>query len=474
MKRKIILDGNRKAMTVRGKALAAYVNDYIRLTGIAPLSFQAAAGALNYLKQMGVCEQNGTPTPSVPVDIKCNNGAIRAKRQSGLPLSYTLLDYIQSTGTQWLDTGIVLNTFDLDVECELQFTDTSGSGPTMAWGYMGSSSNLPRWGFGFYNTGWLGSANATAAVGAKDTDRHTVILSTKLNAQNQAIYEGTIDSASYYGTAITSSSTFEANTLSAYLFARNNNGTAGNNASCKNYGYRVKKANVLIQNLVPCKNASNVVGMYDLVSRQFFSNAGSGNFVAGNPVSDPVEIYTDGTAEVLTITASGAVTQTASVVNLLGVGNYKDEQEIISGNVTRKVGVKVLDGTESWNSYNVTQGVLFRIQISDSVSDTKNTMGVLCNAYQVVYAGDRASGTLSGSAKNYDFMNGNYTTLDTWKAYLATQYAEGTPVIVVYPLETETTESVAGQNLNTSDGSNVISVTAEVSNIPLDIEYLEA
>ena len=37
----------------------------------------AKANSLAYLKLYGGCEQNGTPTPSSPVDIVCNNGTIK-------------------------------------------------------------------------------------------------------------------------------------------------------------------------------------------------------------------------------------------------------------------------------------------------------------------------------------------------------------------------------------------------------------
>ena len=33
--------------------------------------------------------------------------------------------------------------------------------------------------------------------------------------------------------------------------------------------------------MIPCKNSSNVVGMYDLVNAEFYTNAGTGSFIAG-------------------------------------------------------------------------------------------------------------------------------------------------------------------------------------------------
>lgn len=41
------------------------------------------------------------------------------------------------------------------------------------------------------------------------------------------------------------------------------------------------KGENLIHDFVPCKNSSNEVGLYDTINKVFYSNAGSGSFVAG-------------------------------------------------------------------------------------------------------------------------------------------------------------------------------------------------
>ena len=45
------------------------------------------------------------------------------------------------------------------------------------------------------------------------------------------------------------------------------------------YSYKVYDSGRLSQNFVPAKNSANVLGMYDTVSGQFFTNQGAGNFV---------------------------------------------------------------------------------------------------------------------------------------------------------------------------------------------------
>ena len=41
---------------------------------------------------------------------------------------------------------------------------------------------------------------------------------------------------------------------------------------------------VLVRNLIPCKDPSDAIGMYDLVNGVFYYNAGTGTFIAGSPV----------------------------------------------------------------------------------------------------------------------------------------------------------------------------------------------
>lgn len=49
------------------------------ITGSTPLMINyAVAKHIRSLTQQGKCVQNGTPTPDAPVDIKCNNGTIKA------------------------------------------------------------------------------------------------------------------------------------------------------------------------------------------------------------------------------------------------------------------------------------------------------------------------------------------------------------------------------------------------------------
>lgn len=168
---------------------------------------------------------------------------------------------------------------------------------------------------------------------------------------------------------------------------------------------------------------------------------------------------------------------TVTAEMLLKVGNYQDEQEILSGAVTRNVGVKVLDGTEDW-----TQGAAsptFKASLPVMDSEPKDLQDMLCshfkpvktNVTSAVNDNQCAMFTPGGAAKYNKLVIGKYDmpNLTAWKQWLADQYAAGTPVIVIYPLNASTTETVSPQKLF----KNPVTVT-EASIDNLEVTTTEA
>lgn len=180
-------------------------------------------------------------------------------------------------------------------------------------------------------------------------------------------------------------------------------------------------------------------------------------------------LYTEGTPEVLTVGASGATDQTATVESLLAVGSVADEQNIISGAVNRKVGIKVFKGNETVTS---SSGGTWATPISDKL---KSKTFMWCSHYP--YSSESAANApdksfVGYSSQNIGFKDSAFTQSTDVTAFFKDQYDAGTPVIVIYPLIEETTESVAGQALHTVAGTNVVSGTANVSPIELKAEYI--
>ena len=157
---------------------------------------------------------------------------------------------------------------------------------------------------------------------------------------------------------------------------------------------------------------------------------------------------------------------------------YTDEQEVISGAVTRKVGVKIFNGQEDWtlaSNADASGNRVFYIAITDKM--TGNNKPMLCTHY--AYVGSASYSTLTtgsflSNASNTAvyFDGGSITTKAAWQQWIAAQYAAGTPVIVTYPLATETTETVTGQPMSVQQGTNIVEITqAALDDLELEVSY---
>lgn len=381
---------------------------------------------------------------------------IKVVNDNFLPSGYTALEYIESDGKSgYVDTGIVIDSIPVDVEVDVQFNDANASSPEMAWGYMDNTNNLPRWGFGVYSSKWLGSPNATASIGTPDTDRHNVILRVLRNSRGEAVYNGDIDGNELYpSNSLGNEAIYLSNTLPIYLFARNNRSGASNFGNCKIYGFKVTQDGVLIHDLVPCKNNEDVLGFYDVIAQAFY--AGVGTLAGGDTMYK--------------------VISKASAEMLLGVGDYADRQDIISGAITRKVGIRVFDGSESsW--YLSMSGEVYRYRYKFEEEDNAyyesgRGTDMLCTHFKVLASGSAAGGAFLNGSSNSEYLfmipDQSITTLEGFRQWLHREYAKGTPVIVVYPLATETTESVAPQTLTNPKGNVTIIRDAEVIGLPME------
>ena len=161
---------------------------------------------------------------------------------------------------------------------------------------------------------------------------------------------------------------------------------------------------------------------------------------------------------------------TATAEMLLKVGDYQDVQSIIDGVVTRNVGVKVLDGTETW-SYSASYS-RFVTNIPDMPSAISRSLPFISTHYQGIQSATTAPGYIYNSSNRQIMITDAHTSVEDWQQWLADQYAAGHPVIVLYPLDEPTTESVAGQTMQVTDDDNVLEITqASLNNLELEAKY---
>ncbi len=192
-----------------------------------------------------------------------------------LPSGYTQLEYIESTGTQSIDTGIEVNasklTSGMRMELDIQFLSTNrqngGNGVTAG----------PYFWIAYYHPGQLycglGNLYPSITVSQNVFSRHSYVLDSALkNFYIDDVLVESYDISEYKGTGKTNITLFNIGT-SFYV-------------KQKLYKASIYQANNLVGNFIPAKrNSDGAVGLYDTVSGEFFENSGSGEFVAG-PVAE--------------------------------------------------------------------------------------------------------------------------------------------------------------------------------------------
>lgn len=186
-----------------------------------------------------------------------------------LPSGYTQVEYIESTGTQYIDTGFVPNQ-DTRVVCEaivpisgtnwLYGARTSASSNAFAFA---ASTN------GYYTTGYNTKTNSFDASLNSDGVIH-------IDANKSVT---TLTSKNGSATITGTSGTFTA-PCNLTLFGGNTKGTV-TCGSVTIYSCQIYDNGTLVRDYVPCTNSAGVAGLYDMANGAFYQNAGTGAFAVG-------------------------------------------------------------------------------------------------------------------------------------------------------------------------------------------------
>lgn len=189
-----------------------------------------------------------------------------------LPSEYQEVEYIESSGTQYIDSSYMPNQ-DTIVNCHINLVSYNGNdvffGQRVA--YMDKQYEVvafnteyaPQLRYDNQTTGAI--SGSTLSIG----DHYIETSKNGLFIDNNRV-GNTLNAA-----------TFTCQ-YSIYLFARNNAGTASSFSNIKLYSLEISENNTLIRNFVPCYRISDgEVGLYDTVNGLFYTNAGTGVFTKG-------------------------------------------------------------------------------------------------------------------------------------------------------------------------------------------------
>ena len=199
----------------------------------------------------------------------------------GLPVGYKLLEYIESSGTQYINTGYKMTSNYEELNMKFRFL-SSYSGKTLIGTQDSSYSGATLYSINIYQN-QLFVANShnvwswDATVGADyemDVSANGASGSVLVNgAASSFNIKGNIDKKD-----------------NILIFCGDVAGTPNLSqaVSARLYFCKIYDNGALVRDFIPCKNASGVVGLWDNVNGKFYQNAGSGSFIAG------AEIYSGG------------------------------------------------------------------------------------------------------------------------------------------------------------------------------------
>ncbi|MBP5485204.1 MAG: hypothetical protein J6Y07_00640 [Alphaproteobacteria bacterium] len=189
-----------------------------------------------------------------------------------LPSGYTPLEYIRSTGTQYIDTGVSVKR-DTLAEFEYQFTNVNNE--NFVFGQVAGSARRIL-GFRSSRIWWF---VINDGLNFADTLKHRVVF----GKDGKVYRDGELVTAKRGNFAT------PAQSETILVFAQRTDNNTVNKGKVKIYHFMLKEGDTVVQNLIPARrNSDNVLGMYDTMTGTFFTNSGTGTFIAGPEVSNNI------------------------------------------------------------------------------------------------------------------------------------------------------------------------------------------
>lgn len=236
--------------------------------------------------------------------------------KTGLPKGYFRCEYIESDGTNFIDTGFKPNQDTkviLDIDCPIDTGNTS----KYIFGTDSGSSSKGAFSLSTYLGKYQSYYNTSGALSFENNGANRMTI---VKDKQHTYCNGTLVASATYAS-------FQLD-YSAYIFCSNRAGSSYNATSLKLYSCQIYDNGVKVRDYVPCVSPEGYFGLYDLVTDEFCGFVKSvqsrsytvnpaihGTWVEGNfsnPASSKYDAYmsytsrfVDGGYDIMRITING-------------------------------------------------------------------------------------------------------------------------------------------------------------------------
>lgn len=198
-------------------------------------------------------------------------------KKGRLPSGYQEVEYIQSTGTQYIDTNHIFTADNQKLETKVKFITTGGRWAGVFKFNVGNALSIAP----YNNKLWFGrNGDYYTTTTYNDGD----LLNIKAIAKNRNL-TGYVNGQEVLNILYSNTYTPPYN---YYLFAQNygdNNNSPWGMGNSRIYYFRLYENDVIIRDFIPCyRKSDNEIGLYDIVGNKFYTNQGSGAFIKGADV----------------------------------------------------------------------------------------------------------------------------------------------------------------------------------------------
>lgn len=214
-----------------------------------------------------------------------------------LPKEYVQVEYLESTGTQYIDTDIIPNN-NMDFSIKTQFSDLNLTGQCIAMEYrFGNYSTTNGFMIKHYNDGTGMQFYSICKIGVGWDESFKKLANINQSTLNDIYISfknkyAIINNVNYTTSSVINFDLVDLNGSHKLLLFANSEPTQIIVAqkSTKIYSFICKENDKEIRNMIPCfRKSDNKTGMYDLITKQFFTNVNSDEFICGNLVIEQIK-----------------------------------------------------------------------------------------------------------------------------------------------------------------------------------------